>query len=989
MRVSFDAHLLWVALPFLAAAIIAASGCSPTKYRLQADRDAYDTIAERNFDPRWQAHDYSIEMDARSRYFDAYDPDHSPMPRDDPASHEYLHLVDGKKGWKHWHDNGDRVELENPAWREALGEYVEVGEDGAVKLNVDSALRMAYVHSPSHQRQLETLYLSALDVSAKRFRFDTQFFGGYGARYAHVGGLNPPGFRFDPATNSFVVQEAGPRNEQNRLTAGRPAFGVGAAPFGLALAARKANATAGELLVGFANSFVWEFTGGDANLATSLVGFNLVQPLLRGAGRDIALEDLTRDERNLLASLRAYSQFRQGFYTQVAIGELGVTGPQRFGSSTNLQSFSGSGGVNGYLGLLRQVQEIRNSKDNLSLQLRTLARLNALYDNELTDLVQLDQFRQGVESQRTDVLVRENAFELAKDRYKQGTLGLPPNLPIELDESQIEQFQLFPQEASAVQHAILELQVRVGDIAELMALVSKVVELRDQGNELPDDANIETVDRLLDGSLSFVEATQRRLKDLHIDLARLDGAGAAPEQAITDVETGLIELVRERLREGPASLEEQFEDAETRLQRLQDALSAETKDTTVSENIVWLRELLRIGQGCLVVQSRARRLDVEPKQALIEAFELIEPVRQLFVGAREDLTRMDAAVPMREQPMDEEQKDQFRRDRAKLRKRLEDLESGEQGFDIAVAKLEGVGDGFSEQTRGRTVRGLTAWIGEFLQIVERLTLVPAQARLEVIMVDAVELKSEDAFQIALANRLDFMNGRAALVDQWRLIQVNADALQAVLNVTANGDISTARNNAVSFRAPTSTLRLGLEFDAPFTRLLERNAYRESLIDYQQSRRDFIQSRDSLQLGLRALLRNLEQLRQNLEIQRRAVTIAMRRVDQTQLELTQPRPPAQPGVRPSFSQTTAINLLSAQRALQSTQDNFLSTWLTYYATRIRLYRELGIMLLGPDGRWMEHPIGGSEQDAPSSGGGPGLEELPLPPTTPTDEIDAVN
>ena len=27
------------------------------------------------------------------------------------------------------------------------------------------------------------------------------------------------------------------------------------------------------------------------------------------------------------------------------------------------------------------------------------------------------------------------------------------------------------------------------------------------------------------------------------------------------------------------------------------------------------------------------------------------------------------------------------------------------------------------------------------------------------------------FEIALANRLDFMNARAALVDKWRLIQV--------------------------------------------------------------------------------------------------------------------------------------------------------------------------------------------------------------------------
>ena len=63
------------------------------------------------------------------------------------------------------------------------------------------------------------------------------------------------------------------------------------------LEARRRFSTAGELLVGFANSFVWEFTSEGANLTSSVANFSLVQPLLRGAGRDIALEQLTIVER--------------------------------------------------------------------------------------------------------------------------------------------------------------------------------------------------------------------------------------------------------------------------------------------------------------------------------------------------------------------------------------------------------------------------------------------------------------------------------------------------------------------------------------------------------------------------------------------------------------------------------------------------------------------------------------------------------------------
>ena len=106
----------------LLAIFAIASGCSRAKYRLQADRDAYCAIQERNRDPRWSANHVGIEMDPRSRYFENYDPDWQPLPPDDPTSHQYMQCVDGKRGWKHWYDNGQRVELENPIWYDTLPE---------------------------------------------------------------------------------------------------------------------------------------------------------------------------------------------------------------------------------------------------------------------------------------------------------------------------------------------------------------------------------------------------------------------------------------------------------------------------------------------------------------------------------------------------------------------------------------------------------------------------------------------------------------------------------------------------------------------------------------------------------------------------------------------------------------------------------------------------------------------------------------------------
>ena len=818
-----------VLLLVMACAALAVGGCSRTKYRLQADRQAYDVIAERNVTEQWCVEDYGIELDRRSRYFDPYDPDCSPMPQDDPTSHQYMHCVAGMKGWKHWHDNGQRTELENPAWVDALPEYVDITEDGAVELTQDSALRLAYMHSPSHQNQLETLYLSALDVTAERFRLDTQFFGGYDARYAHSGALIPPGLR------SPAIEGA----DSNLLTVGRPFAG------NPALQASRRLATAGEILVGFANSFVFEFTGGDANLAASLASFSFVQPLLRGAGRDIALEQLTIVERDLLANLRAYSQYRQGFYTQVAIGELGVTGPQRGGASTSLAVFPGQGGVGGYIDLLEQLQRIRNTEDNLSLQLRILAQLEAYLDVGMIDLVQVAEFRQSVEDERSSLLLSRNGFEFALDRYKTATLGLPPDLPIELDESLIRQFQLVASEATVVQDSIAELQDRVG--------------------ELPDDAGVEPIGQVLADASKLIGPVERQLDDTQTDVAHMETAAPGREQIMTDDERIEFQGERERLREGLADLRRQFEQAKVTLTALRDELSEETKEATAHQNVIWLGSLLRLVQGSILVQARAR--------------------------------------------------------------------------------------------------------------------------LETVSVEAIELGSEEAFSIALDNRMDFMNGRAALVDSWRLIQFNADALQSVVNVTANGDIRTARDNAVSFRAPTANLRLGLEFDAPFTRLLERNDYRRALIDYQRNRRAFIQSRDSLHLGLRELLRQIEEFRVNLEIRRRAVAIAIQRVELTRLSLYAPVRPPQPGQRPAqFGPTAAQDMLRSLSALRSTQNRFMNVWLNYYASRMRLARELGVMQLDQAGQWIERPAPGPDQVDQDDGVWGEPEELELPPAVPVTWID---
>ncbi|MEL6107680.1 MAG: TolC family protein [Planctomycetota bacterium] len=942
-------------------------GCSPTQHRINADQEAYCTIAERNGDPRWSQNDLGIDMDPRSRYFDPYHPDCSPMPVDDPTANRYMQCVDGMKGWKHWNDFGVRSSLENPQWRVRLAEYSDLSGDGAVKLDVDSAIRLAYVHSPAHQRTLETLFLSSLDVTGERFRLDTQFFGGNAADYQHQGNLAPPTIGFIPGTG-YVV--SGPFNvpESNRLNVASD------------LQATQRLATAGEVLVGFANTFALEFTGGGVSLASSIANFSFVQPLLRNGGRHIALEQLTLSERRLLANLRAYTQFRQGFFTQVVIGELGVSGPERGGPDTILQSFSGFGGVNGYLGLLQQAQQIRNTEDNLRLQLRTRDRLEALYDNELIDIVQVDQFRQNIEVTRANLLDQTNGLELAVDNYKTQILGLPSDLPTEVDEQLVEGFQLIPAESNPVVGSILELQTQIGDVGELLDLATRTEELESALADLADQ-EIDDVELFLLRLQAIADAMQRRAKTLPNDLTLF--AETPPKADSLELQPEPASDSATRLGEQIETLPQRFVEASERLEVMMDALTDENFEQTVIENRDWLAELLSISGEIARIQSSVRDVESEPERTLQRVEEYLEPVKELFDIAREDVGRMIAIVPQRERGMRDDEKELFRRDRERLLNRLRELESGEVGFEVASAEFERIRAEYSEETRDQTIIDLTAWVQSFVQLVERLSLIPAQARLEIITVERVELEPDDAFEVALANRLDFMNGRAALVDRWRAIQIAANALKSNLSITGGGDVRTARNNPVDFRDSTGSFQLGIEFDAPLARLLERNGYRETLIQYQRSRRDFIQSRDALQRGLRALLRTLEQSRLQLEIQRRAVSIALRRVEQTQLALLTPPPPVQPGARPQINPTTAINLLGAQSSLQNSQNSFLAAWLSYYAARLRLYRELGVMRLDPSGRWIEESLDFGGSDSLDN-----VEGDQLPPEVPIDltELD---
>ena len=159
------------------------------------------------------------------------------------------------------------------------------------------------------------------------------------------------------------------------------------------------------------------------------------------------------------------------------------------------------------------------------------------------------------------------------------------------------------------------------------------------------------------------------------------------------------------------------------------------------------------------------------------------------------------------------------------------------------------------------------------------------------------------------------------MDSWRLIAFNAVRCNRVGHRRFRR-YQHRPQQPVNFRAPTADPRIGDWFNAPFTRLLERNTDRQSIIDYERDPRT-IQVLD----GVTAACDTgpyLERLRVNLEIQRRAwpfpfaVWTSLRKSSTNRVH---PLRPAEQTTR--VGPTAALDLLTALSDLRNTQDDFMS------------------------------------------------------------------
>lgn len=669
---------------------------------------------------------------------------------------------------------------------------------------------------------------------------------------------------------------------------------------------RKMSASGADLLVGFANSMTWQLAGSDNYASSSLLNFSLLQPLLRQGGRDVVLERLTLAERALLANVRAFERYRRGFYVDIATGRAPDTQPRRrggvfggagFGGFTGLGggfgTLGGGGGggggiqvqgANGYLGLLQSQLSILNAQENIAQLTDVYLELRDGY-REL--LMTIPNSQSEIPTQQIQVATSLQQVYTAQTNL----LGLQVSYQSSLDNFKAD-MGLPPYLCVEISDPLLDhfklisqgLRDRRGEVGRVRTQVGEDnTRILEMSLMGQEDGNGQSV-RTIESSAELIALLQAVQRDL---------------KPIEEIQRTIIDSDIEEVRNDIAILREAVPQRRRQLNRLLDIVQRESDMVCALLPTGTLNTSFLDGEG----------LEQLPDELTAE----LDKFEATFKGQLETLDGLSANID-------------------RLTNNLDQFESPQARFaEISQVVILNSQD-------------LLASINENLL---GLQIVQAKARTEAALLPEIDLEPIDAVQIARVNRRDWLNNRASLVNSWRAIEVVADNLESVLNLTLSGDVRNVGDNPLAFHSTAGTVRAGIAWDAPITRLQERNNYRQVLIEYQRAKRSYYTYEDGVWRSMRTLLRTVRQNQLSFEIQRFAVQNAALTIG-----INQDRARINEVLGTVGPPTAANDYANAINSLLNAQQALIGTFVNYEALRRSLDLDLGTMQLDADGIWID-------------------------------------
>ena len=800
-------------LPFLSVPVVLCAllllnttGCSQKFWRNQADKDSYRALTQVETDTRWVNPRKGLTPDPRSRFFDPYDPDQEPLPPDDPAAAVYMENVNGIVGYKSWHKLGQSFSIENPGWLaqfdltpemvdEESGEYT--GPLPKIEnLTIRDAVELSYIHDRSYQNELENTYLSALALTLERFRFQVRYLG--------VGGREPSG----SLTQTTVPNVSDSLGMSNRL-------GVS-----------QLLPTGGQWAVELANNTLWIFSGAGAGTnSASVLSYRITQPLLVNAGRKIALEGLTQAERDLLYSVRSLSRFRKELFVNTVGG--------------------------GYLGLLTQIQGIRNQKFNIVQLERQVRALRALASKPpaMTD--------SDLEIMPADIVIPQEL----QGRFRH-----------DADRKKLFWFKAMSQQEADALSALSDDPAWKRSTRDLIQI------LRTEATPL-DVAQLES--RLATALISLRSAEQRykdRLDQFKIQL------GLPPDLVMTIDDSSLdqfqlISPVLEKLRDQADTLVEQL-----------GLLNEDNPDTQrVRLALKQLQEYTKAinQQGIQLVKQDVKNVDANMDNRL-EGIGSAQEKELIVKTIKRDQEKLQDQIDKIEQQ--EEYLD-------KLSKKLEAAQGDHKTISAIISEMKDAREGLLKQVLELQV----------IQIGLRSELIGIN-RFRISVSDAVGVALENRLDLMneRANVTDARREQEVVAN--RLKTILDVAVEGDVRTPGGG------SQPFDFSGSSSSYRVGVQFTAPLDQVAERNNYRASQIRYQRARRRYMAAEDQVKLQVRTSWRQLQVLEQNLETARQALRINVLQYDQAVEVSNAPGQQAQGGVSGRNLIDALNNILAAQDRL---------------------------------------------------------------------------
>ncbi|MHC4398531.1 MAG: TolC family protein [Planctomycetota bacterium] len=567
-------------------------GCSRAYYRQAADTQVYDILTQKARDPRWTIPRFDVVPDPRSRLFDPTNPDCPPLPPDDPTAQRYMKSVYGMRGSKRWGCMDTVDFLENPDWplffngsRDAAAGSLPAIDD----LSLADAVELSLIHGRDYQTRLENLYLAALSLTYQRYLFD----------------VRPTGFLGEPGTGLFYEHQ--PDDESN-LRLGTTNLGIS-----------RLLPTGAQFVAELANNTLWMFSGPNSAASATTIAYSLVQPLLRGACREIALEDLTQAERNVVYALRNFARFRKEFFVSTITGGQ-VAGLQRFLRGFEFLAGPGEATSVGFFPVLLRLQQQRNRE----MIVRTIEFLIEEMRAEGAGPLDIARLESAQAYYRSDLLAETRTLQDRMDQYKI-QLGLPPVMDVKLDDSLLEPFQFVDPALIEVENG---LRILGRDLRNLPtpAGPGRLEELKTHLLQLGDQVA---------SAIGLVESDFRRLDVVLPDrLSELDGDGRRQLEELMSEERAHFDNLRGR-----------FNQTVGQLQSLDQQIAGQPVPPDQQEHV--LESIRALQSGLLVTIRRASIVQIIVRVELIS----VQPVDldmtravQLALANRLDLMNRRASV---------------------------------------------------------------------------------------------------------------------------------------------------------------------------------------------------------------------------------------------------------------------------------------------------------------------------------------------------------